>query len=288
MNYLNYFKPKWKHSDWKVRRKAVSKLKRYSLLRRISENDNDERVREEATKRLNDKSFWQELAKKRRRYRLCVFIVIVLGFISRTIWLTLTPESDAIPRTSLSLIDEIIEELELGNIAFNSPSTLSLGDSEVIQLILSQQLSIEELQQKIRAKGKTEGHRIRVSNKMEARLSGPGFKIEAILPEVQAVAASKSTEWKWKIEATKGGNQELHLTLSALLYLDDQLTPYVIRTFERTINVRVTLLRRISSFVAGNWQWLWTAILIPVAGWIIHKRKRRRANKADEAVSIQK
>lgn len=271
------------HSDWKVRRKAVSELTRHSRLKRIAENDNDERVREEATKRLNDKSLWQELAKKRRRLWLCVFILIVVGFMGKTVWFRHIPESDAIPdtpRTSLGFIDEIIEKLEFGNIAFNTPSTLSLGDSEVIQLLLSQQLSIEELQQKIRAKGKTEGHRIRVSNKMEARLSGSGFKIEAILPEVQAVAASNNTEWKWKIEATKGGNQELHLTLSALLYLDDQPTPYVIRTFERTINVRVTLLRRISSFVAGNWQWLWTAVLIPVAGWIIHKRKRRRSKMA--------
>lgn len=283
MIYLNYLKPKWMHSDWRVRRKAVSELTTYSRLKRIAENDNDERVREEATKRLKDKSLWQELARKKRIILLCSFIVMMVVFVGKVILFRPVLESVAImdaQRTSLGFIDEIIEKLEFGNIAFNTPSNMYLGDSEVIQLLLSQQLSIEELRQSIRAAGETEGYSIRVSNKMEARLTGSGFKIEAILPEIQAVAAAKTTEWKWKIEATKGGSQELHLTLSALLYVDEQPTPYVIRTFERTISVHVTLFRRISSFVAGNWQWLWTAVLIPVVGWIIHKRKRKRNRMA--------
>lgn len=281
MSYLNYFKPKWMHSDWKVRRKAVSELTRYSRLKRIAENDNDERVREEAAKRLKDKSLWQDLAKKRRIFWLCVSIMVVAAFVVKAMLsFRHLPESAGTPlppKTSLAFIDKIIEELKFGNIAFNTPSNLYLGDSVVIQLLLSIQLSIEELREKVHAAGETEGYSIRVSNEMVARLSGSGFKIEAILPEAQAVGAGKTTEWKWKIEPTEGGIQKLHLTLSALLYLHDQPTPYVIRTFERTIHVHVTLLRQISSFVMGNWQWLWTAVLIPVAGWIIHKRKRKRS-----------
>jgi hypothetical protein len=50
--------------------------------------------------------------------------------------------------------------------------------------------------------------------------------------------------------------------------------PRVIRTFEETIAVNVTLSQRVSSFFANNWQWLWTAILIPIIGWLISRRRR--------------
>jgi hypothetical protein len=39
--------------------------------------------------------------------------------------------------------------------------------------------------------------------------------------------------------------------------------------------VRVTFLSQLSSFVKDNWQWLWTAILIPVVGWVLARGRWR-------------
>jgi hypothetical protein len=190
------------------------------------------------------------------------------------------PPPPTLPSTLLAAIDRILENLELANIAFNAPATLQLGNSAVVQLLLSTQKSIEELQNMITATGEKEGARIRVSNQMEARLSGLGFKIETVTPEVQAVSATNVTEWKWEIEPTEPGSQRLHLTLSAQLHVEGQRVPRTIRTFERTIEVHVTWSQKVSHFVANNWQWLWTTILIPIAGWIIRKRKQRDASSA--------
>ena len=93
------------------------------------------------------------------------------------------------------------------------------------------------------------------------------------MPQVQAVSQTVMTEWKWEIEPTKVGPQRLHLTLSALLTVNGERTPRVIRSFEHAIEVHVTWRQNLAGFIGQNWQWLWTAILIPVVGWVVQKRR---------------
>jgi hypothetical protein len=170
----------------------------------------------------------------------------------------------------------------LGNIAFNTPDTLEFGDSEMIQLLLSKQESIQDLQDKIGAAGEKEGARIRISSQMQARLSGSGFGIEPVTPEIQAVSGTEATEWIWEIKPTEEGNQRLHLTLSVLLSVDGERTPRAVRTLERAIDIRVTSYQRVYGFVANNWQWLWTTILIPL--WIGTMSKFRKASTTHTSI----
>jgi hypothetical protein len=193
---------------------------------------------------------------------------------------TASPEPTAAPSIAdqLVAVDRMLENLEFANLAFNAPETLNLNQTSMIQLLLSPKEAAETLKQQITAEGQKETARIRISNQMEARLTGLGFEIEAITPEIQAVSAEQTTEWKWQIKPTQTGDQQLHLTLSALVYLENQTMPRVIRTFEETIDVNVTLSQQVSSFFAHNWQWLWTAILIPIVGWLISKRRKLPPN----------
>jgi hypothetical protein len=102
---------------------------------------------------------------------------------------------------------------------------------------------------------------------MEARLSSPNFAITQVTPEQQAVAHGHVTEWKWEIKPAAEGRHHLHLTLSALLSVGGTSTPRAIRTFDKLIEVEVTWPQRVNSFIQGNWQWLWAALLAPLAGW---------------------
>ena len=185
------------------------------------------------------------------------------------------PVSDRLPPvpTSISLIDRILETMEWGNIAFNAPATMKLEDTARIQLLLGLKNSIEQLSQMVEAEGAKEGARVKVSNYMEARLSGSGFQITAITPEVQAITSSDVTEWKWEVEAVRPRSQHLHLTLSAIFNVEGTSATRTIRTFDKTIEVTVTWPQRISSFLANNWQWLWATLLVPVAGWLWKRRK---------------
>ena len=177
------------------------------------------------------------------------------------------------------VIDRILESLEIGNIAFNAPGSMNLHDTTMIQLMLGLATPIDELKQMIEAEGEKEGAHIRISDRMEARLSGPNFAITAITPEIQAVSRNEVTEWKWEVKPTSEGRQYLHLTLSALLSVDGASTPRVIRTFDKIIEVEVTWYQRAGLFLKENWQWLWAIVLVPLSGWLWKRKKRERGTK---------
>jgi len=175
-----------------------------------------------------------------------------------------------------SEVEDVLESLELVNVAFNAPRTMHLNEPVVIQLVLSGGRTIEQLQEELTALGEQEGEQIRASDTMEAQLTGPGFDIAPVTPEIQLVSKEAVTEWQWEVEPTKTGERRLHLALSALIDLGGKDRTYTVRTFERTLVVKVTFGERLQTFIGDNWQWLWTALLIPIVGLVLRWRQRRK------------
>jgi hypothetical protein len=186
---------------------------------------------------------------------------------------------DTVGDAALRAVDSILAKLALANIAFNVPETINVHDTALIQLKLSQQTSIDDLKQRITAAGAKEGAQIRVSDAMEARLTGSEFAITAITPERQAVSQKEDTEWKWEVKPTGRGPHSLHLTVSAIVYINGESTPRTILSFDKVIEVEVTWLQRAGSFVDENWQWLWATFLIPLAGLLWNRKPIRRLRR---------
>ncbi len=180
-------------------------------------------------------------------------------------------------------VDQALKTLARANIAFNVPTKIRLGQTAEIQLLLAPSLKIRQLKRTITALGIREGAQVRVSREMEARLTGFGFKINAITGERQPVSGSGVTEWLWEIEPTETGTQHLHLTLTAFISLDGRESPRPVRTFDRPLTINVTWYHRLSGFVSDNWQWLWAAILTPLAGLLVGVWKPRRNSSRNAA-----
>ncbi len=170
-------------------------------------------------------------------------------------------------------VDQALDKLEFGNIAFNTPVTINLNDTAVIQLLLDLEAATQALKKMIEAEGEKESARIQVSDRMEARLSGHNFAISAITPETQAIAHNTITEWKWEVSPKIAGRQHLHLTLSLMITIEGEPALKMVRTFDKEITVEVTVTQKISSFLKQSWQWLWAAILVPIAGWLWKQKK---------------
>jgi hypothetical protein len=207
-------------------------------------------------------------------------LVALFAFVSSFLFLGVMPESMAPPpkHSPPGNVDKLLNEMEFGAVAFNAPTNINIDDSPQIQLLLSLASTVEELKQSIVEEGERVGASIKVSDRMEARLSGYMFQITAITPEVQAVSKTQQTEWKWEVHPKKEGTHKLHLTLTALLEIDGRSTPRAIRTFDKVIEVNVTATQKICLFFKNNWQWLWAAILLPVAGWLWKRRKKQLTN----------
>jgi hypothetical protein len=117
---------------------------------------------------------------------------------------------------------------------------------------------------------------------MEAKLTGRGFAIEEHMPGQQWVT-SQQTRWTWKVTPTGHGPETLHLTLYAYIDIAGRDAPLVVRTLEREIQVNITIAQRASGFIQKNWQWLWAAILVPIAGYLWKRaRKAHRRPKQDK------
>jgi hypothetical protein len=170
-------------------------------------------------------------------------------------------------------VDALLARMAIGSIAFNVPESLNVKETAVIQLLLSATAALEDLQRELSAPGAAVGARVRISERMEAHLSGPEFDITAITPETQAVSRQIDTEWKWEIKPKRAGRHALHLTLSALVSVEGETTPRTIKTFDRDIIIEITAVQRAAAFFAKNWQWLWAAILVPVVTWWWKRRR---------------
>lgn len=177
----------------------------------------------------------------------------------------LSPSSHIPDRSPPSSVDRLLNEMDFGAIAFNVPTEINIDDVPQIQLILSLADSVEELKQTITEQGEILGVTIKVSDRMEARLSGYMFQITAITPEQQAVSKTKQTEWKWEIHPKEQGRHKLHLTITVLLEIDGESTPRAIRSFDKLIQVNVTATQKLKLFFNRNWEWLLLGILVPFA-----------------------
>jgi len=90
------------------------------------------------------------------------------------------PSPKPLPPTSLGVVDEVVSRLEWGNIAFDTPMKMKFEEPKIVELLLSPTKSAQELQSSLKSHEQTEAARIQISNRMEADLSGLGFKIEAL------------------------------------------------------------------------------------------------------------
>jgi hypothetical protein len=185
-----------------------------------------------------------------------------------------TPEP--IPRDP---VDAALAALRRASLVFNAPSTLQLHEQTEIQLLVSAGQPIEKLKGEITAPGYIEGARVEVSPVMVATLSGTGFSINPDEESEQVVAKSGFTTWSWDIEPIKTGTQYLRLRLFAVISFEGREKRYMVKRFQKTLAVNVAWSERVSGFFKDNWQWLWTALLIPIIGFLWTRRKKPNAKK---------
>lgn len=63
MAFTDLFKPKYKHSDWNVRKQAVQELTDENILTEIAYNDESGSVRHEAVKKITNQKVLIDILK---------------------------------------------------------------------------------------------------------------------------------------------------------------------------------------------------------------------------------
>jgi hypothetical protein len=218
---------------------------------------------------------------RRRRTRRWVLVgaiwVLAIVAISLTVvylqesQLRSSPHAGSTPAHETSDIGLIIRKLPFGNIAFTSPEALRLGATGTISATIAPVLSLPELQDQFTraTQPMAFARNMRVSDRMQARLSGAGFTVLGRMPEEQVVSDVQGAKWTWKITPINPGDEDLEVAVFAVMRVDGVDTPFLIRTFDTTIHVTVTSRERVLTFLRSNWQWLTGAIALLVLATIL-------------------
>jgi hypothetical protein len=193
-------------------------------------------------------------------------------------------DDEAVVDEEAAANDRALKFLHDANIAFNTPQTINRDETADVVLVLSRKESIAALKSAIGADvtGGREGAAIQTASRMEAKLTGLGFDITPATGVVQAVGTQDRVMWTWQVRPKATGPQTLTLTLTAKLDKHG-VADKTLQAFTRKIDVEVTPTQVVGDFVGRSWQWLWGAILVPLAaagrGWY-NARKRSKENVA--------
>ena len=106
-------------------------------------------------------------------------------------------------------VDRILATLTLGNIAYNTPSSMRVDDDTEIHLRLSPRATIEELKAKVGGLGEKVGALIRVANVMEADLYSDAFEIVVRAPRVRRSVRPRIPNGVGRLRQRNRGNRNL-------------------------------------------------------------------------------
>jgi hypothetical protein len=180
------------------------------------------------------------------------------------------------------LVAETIDHLRWGNIAFNTTNSLGYGETSTVELLLSPDMTEDELIKEIEPVGDKLGYRINISNVMQARLTGEDFSINSTTSESQATTPHGMTTWKWDIRPKRLGQIPLHLTIDVVVTVNGTEHSHTIRTFDKEIMVNVVWPHSATYFVQDNWGWVLATlgtVGTTFCGLKIWKRKKKKKNK---------
>jgi tetratricopeptide (TPR) repeat protein len=183
------------------------------------------------------------------------------------------PAKIAVPPPAVSmpgasdLIEQALKQLVPVRMLFNPPEEMQVGVTERVEARIGKGSTVE-LSTELKGRGLAQTERIQVGTFMKARLRGANFDVKLLSHEEQVVAESDFTQWAWDVTPLKAGSQVLSMLITVRIKLPDdgeEAKDYPV--FDKQIKVRVNLQHTIAGLIRRYWQWLASAVIIPVLVW---------------------
>jgi len=187
---------------------------------------------------------------------------------------TVTPASKP-PTPSF---DDVVSQLVNASFAYSWPDRVNLRETFDVTMAVNPIASPEQVASEIGGESSATGT-VKISRILIARLRATDFDITPITPERQAVDRAETTRWLWKLKPKIAGrDRAVNLTIVAVVEVGDEKVERFVKTYDGLIYVDVTPKQRFEDWIANNWQWAWTALLVPLFlwGW---PRVRRRSSR---------
>lgn len=188
------------------------------------------------------------------------------------------PEPKITERQKQKIIADVIKKLDQGQISYNPPKEMEVGESDTIEVLVIASKTENISKYPSRGRGKPVIEPIRVSSVMQADLTGSKFDIKPLFSSKEKLVTEISpTSWQWEVTPKEAGKQRLTLTVTVNIEIpgyEKKIPPYEYKAFDRDIKVKVNPIYSITEFLKTNWQWVITTIIACFGGfpWIISNR----------------
>ena len=172
---------------------------------------------------------------------------------------------------------EVVAGLPEGSALFNPPETMRLGKEFLVEVrvvpVTSEELEEDEeiiatLTVDMEDDRPVVVIPLKVSTVMSARLTGEDFYIRDLSQEEQIRTPDQPyVKWQWEVRPEKAGEQRLTLHLSVVVNAEGMGDKTHTTSETRTVVVSGNFFYALGRFMTSNWEWVVTAILLPVLGW---------------------
>jgi hypothetical protein len=218
-----------------------------------------------------------------------------------------TMDSSAVQEDSLHLAGasaaDAITSAEVNNaLVFHINDSMRTGKGYKATLALGKNLTLEDLKEEVRESVNTNTGKLytdttlKVAAEMRARLkelnptTNKSFEITPLGEDSEIQEINEETNnkafWQWNVVPLKEGHHELELVIEIVLnrkrniFLPSRTIPVTIYSTPESVG------SKFSAFMDKNWQWMITAILIPVfIAWLttrIRQRQQPASSKTPE------
>jgi hypothetical protein len=166
----------------------------------------------------------------------------------------ITLPSQESPYLHFQVEEEARKALKPGQIAFNHPTEMKLGETEKVIARISGDLQ-RDITEGLGANLETA--KLEVSTFMKATLTGSDFTIEPSAEQKQMLLKGRIAEWRWDVTPKKSGKKTLELTVYARVKFANQQQEedIYLKTLSSTITVDVNIRGQIEEILSNNWQW---------------------------------
>ena len=165
--------------------------------------------------------------------------------------------------------DVISSQLKSATMTFEAPVTANVDDT--VHAVLRIDPKVVAASNTTRSSTKAV---IQVSKILSVTLLAPDFKVLALTPDRQALSETEITEWKWDLSGAPPGKHDIHLSINAIVTVDNDRAERSIKTFESTVTVEITPQQWLLAMLKEHLQWIWSTLLLPAGLWLWKKRKQ--------------
>ena len=182
---------------------------------------------------------------------------------------------------------QIADQLFVTSTGIVADTEASIDETVMITLVIDPTFTAQGLLERLDTENPDKSvitNDTKISSLAQPVLIAPDFVVDPPVAAEQAVTKDSATTWNWQLKPKAGGQFTVIVELYAIVYLGEERTKKKYKTLIQPIMITVPpepTYMKIWNWIDSKWEWLWTVVLLPVAGlvWTYFKKKKKRRRK---------